>query len=67
MSEEKVGRCSCSERPLGVIASAYFAEENIPYQALFMGCTNKKCEHYHKPVYKVNVNLLDNSEKIEKL
>ena len=67
MSEEKVGLCSCSERPMGVIASAYCAEENIPYQKLFFGCTNKKCERYKKPAYEVTINLLDNSETIIKL
>lgn len=59
-------KCSCSERPLGIIDSKVIVtEDKIPYQILMFGCTNKRCSEYKKIVVEKHINLFDNSETKE--
>lgn len=58
--------CSCSTRPMGILESKVVMENGKPYQVLGFGCTNKKCEEYKKIKWQKYINLLDNSEVIEK-
>ena len=58
--------CGCSERPLGILTSRVVMVENIPYQVLVFGCTNKACSEYKKPVVEKYINLLNNTETFEK-
>lgn len=55
-------KCSCSDRPLGILSSRVEMSEGKPWQILVFGCTNKQCSEYMKPVFEKWINLLDNSE-----
>jgi len=54
-------KCSCSERPLGILDSKVIVEDGVPYQVLYFGCTNKQCSSYKKVVVEKHINLFDNS------
>ena len=62
-------KCSCSERPLGIIEAKVVMENGTPYQQLEFACTNKACKQYQRPVFRQRINLLSNSlyssEKME--
>lgn len=58
-------KCSCSERPLGILDSKVIVENGVPYQVLSFGCTNKKCSLYKKAVVEKHINLFDNKETKE--
>ncbi|MEG2929124.1 MAG: hypothetical protein RR846_06185 [Oscillospiraceae bacterium] len=55
-------KCSCSDRPLGIISSGVVMEQNKPYQVLEFACTNKLCGQYKKVVERQHINLLDNMD-----
>ena len=57
--------CNCSDRPLGILESRIYVENNVPYQVLSFGCTNKNCSQYHKIRWRKYINLLDNSKTLE--
>ncbi len=57
--------CSCSERPLGIVESKVVMRENVPYQVLYFGCTNKRCAKYNQIVVEKYINLLDNADVFE--
>ena len=50
--------CNCSPRPLGIMDSRVVVENDIPYQVLYFGCTNKGCSEYKKKVWLKKINLL---------
>lgn len=57
--------CNCSSRPLGILDSRVVVEQDIPYQMLYFGCTNKDCSEYKKKVWLKKINLFDNSDTTE--
>lgn len=54
--------CDCSPRPLGIMNSKVVVENDIPYQVLYFGCTNKNCREYKKVVWWKKINLFDNTD-----
>lgn len=54
--------CDCSPRPLGIMNSKVVVENDIPYQVLYFGCTNKNCSEYKKVVWWKKINLFDNTD-----
>ena len=58
-------KCKCSERPLGILDSKVIVENDIPYQVLMFGCTNKQCSEYKKIVVEKHINLFNNSDTKE--
>lgn len=57
--------CNCSSRPLGIMDSRVVVENDIPYQVLYFGCTNKGCSEYKKKVWLKKINLFDNNDTAE--
>ncbi|MBQ7283314.1 MAG: hypothetical protein IJW74_00445 [Oscillospiraceae bacterium] len=57
--------CNCSSRPLGILDSRVVVENDVPYQVLYFGCTNKGCSEYKKKVWLKKINLFDNSDTTE--
>ena len=57
--------CNCSSRPLGIMDSRVVVENDIPYQVLYFGCTNKGCSEYKKKVWLKKINLFDNTDTTE--
>ena len=57
--------CNCSPRPLGIMDSRVIVENDIPYQVLYFGCTNKNYREYKKKVWMKKINLFDNTDTAE--
>lgn len=57
--------CNCSSRPLGILDSRVVVENDVPYQVLYFGCTNKGCSEYKKKVWLKKINLFDNADTTE--
>lgn len=58
-------KCTCSERPLGIIDSSVQMIDSAPYQVLSFGCTNKNCSRYKQVSAVQRINLLDTKQAVQ--